>query len=805
MIRPLFGSLVVLWVSAVLGGSAQTPPAGVDIAAPAASPSAVVKQYCAGCHNQRVKAGALMLDAIDASRPAEHAEIMEKVVLKVRGGLMPPAGAPRPEKDVLAALAASLESSLDAAAAAAPNPGRPALHRLNRAEYANAIRDLLALDVDTSVLLPPDDSSDGFDNNADVLGVSPALLERYLGAARKISALAVGDRETGASTDVYRAPPDMSQAQHREGLPLGTVGGLVAKHTFPSDGEYVIKVKLQETTLGQIRGLEYVNRLEVSLDGDRIHLAQVGGEEDFVGSADNATDVLNNIGARLTVRVPVTAGPHAVMAAFLAHSAAQGGNRLQAFRRTNVDTTDHTGFPHVESVSIAGPFDAGAAVRTPSRDRIMVCRPAAPSQERACARRIVETLARRAYRRAVIAPEVNRLLVFYDAGRKDGTFDTGIERALRSILSSPKFVFRAEQDSPAPPGTVYPISDLELASRLSFFLWSSIPDDDLIDAAQRGSLRQPAVLERQVRRMLADRRSDAMVENFAGQWLQLRNLRASIPDQNDFPDFDDNLRQAFRRETELLFQAVMRDDRSVLELLTADFTFVNERLAKHYGIPHVYGSHFRRVPVNDEARRGLLGQGSMLLLTSHPDRTSPVLRGKWILDNLLGTPPPPPPPNVPALEESQGQTPRSVREQLEVHRKSPACAGCHRMMDPLGLALENFDAVGAWRTRDAGAAIDPSSELTDGTRVDGVAGLRQALLAKRDLFVSTMAEKMLTYALGRGLEYYDRPVVRSIARDAARQDDRFSAIVMGVVNSAPFRLRMNAAVDAGDSTRTTAQ
>jgi len=405
----------------------------------------------------------------------------------------------------------------------------------------------------------------------------------------------------------------------------------------------------------------------------------------------------------------------------------------------------------------------------------------------------------------VTAPEVNRLLVFYDAGRKDGTFDTGIERALRSILSSPKFVFRAEQDSPAPPGTVYPISDLELASRLSFFLWSSIPDDDLIDAAQRGSLRQPAVLERQVRRMLADRRSDAMVENFAGQWLQLRNLRASIPDQNDFPDFDDNLRQAFRRETELLFQAVMRDDRSVLELLTADFTFVNERLAKHYGIPHVYGSHFRRVPVNDEARRGLLGQGSMLLLTSHPDRTSPVLRGKWILDNLLGTPPPPPPPNVPALEESQGQTPRSVREQLEVHRKSPACAGCHRMMDPLGLALENFDAVGAWRTRDAGAAIDPSSELTDGTRVDGVAGLRQALLAKRDLFVSTMAEKMLTYALGRGLEYYDRPVVRSIARDAARQDDRFSAIVMAVVNSAPFRLRMNAAVDAGDSTRTTAQ
>ncbi len=834
MNRYVLGSIAALWLVMAAAGATQAPPPAAQAApqptaaktASAAAPADVVKQYCFGCHSQRVKAGGLALEGVDVSRPAAHAEVLEKVALKVRGGLMPPAGSPRPPEDVRTALVSYLETSLDAAAAAAPNPGRPALHRLNRAEYANAIRDLLALDIDPAVLLPPDDSSDGFDNNADVLGVSPALLERYLAAARKIGALALGDPNAGPSTDVYRAPPDMSQSQHREGLPLGTQGGLVAKHTFPSDGEYVIKVKLQETTLGQIRGLEYVNQLEVLLDGERIHIAEVGGPEDYVGSADNATDVLNNIGARLTVRVPITAGPHAIAAAFVGRSAAQGGQRLQYFRRTNVDTTDHTGFAHVENVTIAGPFNATGAARTPSRDRILICHPAGASQETApasakaparsrrsspgdaasedgCARQIVETLARRAYRRPVTAAEVNRLLVFYQAGRKDGTFERGIERALRSILSSPKFVFRAEQDSPAPAGTIYPISDIELASRLSFFLWSSIPDDELIEAARRGSLRQPAVLERQVRRMLADRRSDALVANFAGQWLQLRNLRASIPDQNDFPDFDDNLRQAFRRETELLFQSIVRDDRSVLDLLTADYTFVNERLARHYGIPHVYGSHFRRVAVTDAARRGLLGHGSILLLTSHPDRTSPVLRGKWILDNLLGTPPPPAPANVPALEESQGQTPRTVREQMEIHRKSPACASCHRVMDPLGLALENFDAVGAWRTRDAGTPIDATVELNDSTRVDGVLGLREALLARRDMFASTMAEKMLTYALGRGLEYYDRPVVRAVARDVARQEYRFSALVVSIVNSTPFRMRTNPAPAPGDASRAT--
>jgi hypothetical protein len=750
--------------------------------------------------------GGLALDSLDLSKPSAHAATWEKVALKLRGGLRPPGGMPRPPEPARMALVSYLESSLDAAALAAPNPGRPALHRLNRAEYANAIRDLLALDVDTSVLLPPDDSSDGFDNNADVLGVSPALLERYLAAARSVSTLALGDPAATPTTRTYRAPPDMSQRQHREGLPLGTQGGLVATHVFPSDGEYAFKVKLLETTLGTIRGLEYVNRVEVALDGDRIHLAEVGGAADYVGSADNATDVLNDIGARLTVRAAVTAGPHAVATAFLARSAVQGGARLQAFRRTNVDTTDHTGVPHIESITITGPFHPGHVARTPSRDRIFVCRPASPSQEPACARQIVETLARRAYRRPVTAAEVTRLLTFYEAGRREGTFDRGIERALRSILTSPKFVFRAEQDPPAAAGATAPVSDLELASRLSFFVWSSIPDDELIAVASRGGLRQPAVLERQVRRMLADRRAEALISNFAGQWLQLRNLRASIPDQNDFPNFDDNLRQAFRRETELLFESVVREDRSVLDLLTADYTFVNERLASHYGIRNVYGSHFRRVPVTDEARRGLLGHGSILLLTSHPDRTSPVLRGKWILDNLLGTPPPPPPANVPALEESQGQTPRTVREQMEIHRQNPACASCHRMMDPLGLALENFDAVGAWRSRDAGQPVDAAVELVDGTHLEGVAGLRQALLARSDLFVRRLTEKMLTYAMGRGLEYYDRPAVRRVARDAARQGFRFSAIVMGVVNSPPFRMRAKPPLETsqvalGDVTR----
>jgi mono/diheme cytochrome c family protein len=779
------------WTVPQAAGPQNLPSAGATSSAPDFRP--ILIRYCVTCHNQRAKTGGLALDTLDLARVPEDAEVWEKVVRKLRAGVMPPPGLPRPDMATHDAMAAWLETTLDRAAAGRPNPGQPAPHRLNRAEYANAIRDLLTLDVDSSSLLPPDDSSDGFDNNAEMLRISPALLERYLSAARKISALAVGDPRTGPSTETYRTPPGVSQTEHFEGLPFGTRGGLLVRHTFPVDGEYVFKVKLLETTLGGIRGLEYANQVEVLVDGERVHLAEVGGPTDFVGSAVNATDVLNDIGARLTVRVPVKGGPREVAAAFLAKSAAQGGARLQHFLRSNVDTTDHLGLPHLESVTILGPFDASGVGDTPTRQRIFVCRPTRPAEEAPCARKIIATLTRRAYRRPVTDAELEDLVAFYEVGRRAGSFETGIERALRSILASPKFVLRLERHpAELPGGAVYRISDLELASRLSFFLWSSIPDDQLLEAATQGKLKTPAGIEREVRRMLADPKSEALISNFAGQWLQLRNLRAAIPDQNDFPDFDDNLRQAFRRETEMLFESIMREDRSVLTLMNADYTFANERLAKHYGIPNVYGSQFRRVPVRDEARKGLLGHGSMLMVTSHPDRTSPVLRGKWILENLLGTAPPPPPANVPPLEESQGQEPRTVRQQMEAHRKDPACAGCHRLMDPLGIAMENFDAVGAWRTRDADAPIDAGVEIFDGTHVSGAVSLREALLKRSDVLVGTFTERLLTYALGRRLEYYDRPTIRAIVRDAARNDYRFSSVMLGIVNSTPFQKRMKA-------------
>jgi mono/diheme cytochrome c family protein len=782
-------SLAMLLHAAPQTVHAQRPPSAVTTSSSDAR--AVVNKYCITCHSTRLQTGGLVLQDLDLDQVPDAAEIWEKVVRKLRVGAMPPVGAPRPDAATYDALAAWLEQTLDHAAAANPDPGRPALHRLNRAEYANAIRDLLALDVDASSLLPPDDSSSGFDNNADVLGVSPALLESYLGAARKIGALAVGDPGIGPSTDTYRVRGDTSQDVHKEGLPLGTRGGLLARHTFPLDGEYVINVRLLETTLATIRGLEFPHTLEVLLDGERVHAAVVGGEKDFVGSAVNATDVVNAIEARLTVRLPVKAGPHEVAATFVKKTAAEPAGRMQQFVRTTVDTTDHTGVPHVESLTIAGPFKATGPGDTPSRRRIFICRPAAPSAETSCATRIVTTLARRAYRRPVTASEVGRLMTVYGDGRKAGSFDTGIERALRAILASSKFAFRLETEpADVAPGAPYRLNDLDLASRLSFFLWSSIPDDELIDVASRGELKKPPVLEHQVRRLLADPRSDALVDNFAGQWLQLRNLRAVLPDQNEFPDFDDNLRQALKRETELLFQSIIREDRNVTDLLSADYTFVNERLAAHYGIPNVYGSQFRRVTVTDEARKGLLGKGAILLVTSQPDRTSPVVRGKWILDNLLGMPPPPPPANVPPLEASRGNKPRTLREQMEAHRANSVCASCHKLMDPIGFAMENFDAVGAWRTRDAGTAIDASGQLMDGTKVDGVVSLRQALLKRPEVFVTTFTEKLLTYALGRGLDYHDRPAVRAIVRDAAGGEYRFTALVMAMVRSAPFQMRM---------------
>jgi mono/diheme cytochrome c family protein len=764
---------------------------------------AVVDRYCVSCHNARAKTAGVVLEGMDGAAVERDPVVWEKVIRKLRSGSMPPQGMPRPDPASYDAVAGWLETTLDRVARAHPDAGRPLVHRLNRTEYANAIHDLLALDVDAATLLPPDDASYGFDNVADVLGTSPALLESYLAAAAKISALAVGSPSIGPSAQTFHVRGDASQVEHVEGLPLGTRGGLIARAVFPLDGEYVFKVKLLQTNLGSIRGLEYPEQLEITIDGERVHLAPLGGAAEYIASPENATDVANEIEGRLQARVPVKAGSHEVGVTFLQTTSAQRGNHLQSFLRTTLIATDHTGLPHVESASITGPFNATGPGNTPSRRRIFVCRPDAGSSpsrpspsdstasEGACAQRIISTLARRAFRRPVSPEELGRLVAFYRSGRGEGTFEHGIELTLRAILASPKFVFRVETDPPqAAPGSTYRLGDLELASRLSFFLWSSIPDDELVAVAASGRLKDPVVFEQQVRRMLADERAETLVTNFAAQWLYLRNLRGFEPDKNSFPDFDDNLRQAFERETELFFTSIIREDRSVLDLMTADYTFVNERLARHYGIPHVYGSHFRRVPVTDDARRGLLGQGSILMVTSHADRTSPVVRGKWILDNLLGTPPLPPPPDVPPLKPTQddGQ-PHSLRERMEEHRANPACASCHKVMDPLGFALENFDAVGAWRNADEGAPIDASGQLADGTRIDGVVSLRQALLKRPDTFVSTMTEKMLTYALGRGLSAHDMPAVRAIVRDAAARDDRFSALVFGIVNSVPFQMR----------------
>jgi hypothetical protein len=762
--------------------------AALVLVAPCWAQRQIVDKYCVTCHNQRLKTGGLALDTLDFTKVPDDAETWEKVLQKLHAGAMPPAGMPRPDAASLTQLISSIETQIDRAAQAKPFAGRPLLHRMNRAEYANAIRDLLALQIDPAAFLPPDDSSYGFDNIADVLGTSPALLESYLTAAGRISALAVGDPATGPSSQTFHVRGDASQVEHVEGLPLGTRGGLLVHPTFPLDGEYVFKVKLLQTNLGSIRGLEYTDQLEITIDGERVHLAPVGGAAEYSAAPENATDVANGIEARLQVRVPAKAGPRAVGVTFLQKTAAQRGNHLQPFLRTTLIATDHTGLPHIESFSVTGPFNATGPGDTPSRRRIFTCRPAARADEGPCAETIITTLARRAFRRPVTHQEVERLLAFYRSG---GSFEHGIELALRAILASPKFAFRVESDPPeTAPGATYRISDLELASRLSFFLWSSIPDDELVALAAKGRLKEPAVLEQQVRRMLGDARAEALVTNFAGQWLYLRNLRSFEPDKNEFPDFDDNLRQGLQRETELLFDSMMREDNSVLDLMTADYTFVNERVAKHYGIPHIYGSQFRRIPVTDETRKGLLGQGSILMVTSHADRTSPVVRGKWILDNLLGTPPQPPPADVPPLKENQADSkPHSLRERMEEHRSNPSCASCHKVMDPLGFALENFDAVGAWRTTDEGTRIDATGQLADGTPIDGVVSLRNALLRRPETFVSTMTEKMLTYALGRGLASYDMPAVRSIVRGAAAHDFRFSSVVLGVVCSVPFQMR----------------
>jgi mono/diheme cytochrome c family protein len=765
----------------------QTPPAAAPgRGANGASVRTTLDQYCVTCHNARVRSGELALDALDTSNVAANAAVWEKVVRKVRTGAMPPAGMPRPDDPTAAALVTSLTTALDRAAT--PNPGRPLLHRLNRAEYANVVRDLLAIDVDVRSLLPADDSAFGFDNNADLLVVSPSLLDRYLSAADRVSALAVGDMTTAPGSDTFYTRGDQSQSQQVEGLPLGTVGGIGVRYTFPLDGEYELRVALTRTNLDAIRGLEHPHQLEISVDGERVFLTDIGGAAE-AGQTGAISDRSDATDARLHVRVPVKAGPRLVAATFI-RKLAENTNRLRPFLRSNAGTYDSTGRPHVKSLTIKGPFNATGPGDTPSRQRVFVCRPATVSAEEPCARRIMATLARRAYRRPVGDRDLAPLMEFYRDGRKKGTFETGVQLALRRLLASPTFIFRVEEDpANVAPGAAYRVSDLELASRLSFFLWSSMPDDALLDLAAAGRLRQPAVLEAQVRRMLADPKANALVENFAGQWLHIRNLQNIAPNTDEFPDFDNDLRDAFRRETELFFGSVVREDRDALDLMTADYTFANERLARHYGLRGIYGPQFRRVTLTSDARRGLLGKGSVLLATSHADRTAPTLRGKWILENLLGTPPPAPPANVPPFEQTAGAKPRTIRERLESHRANPSCSSCHRTMDGLGFTLENFSAVGAWREREVGGEVNAEGTMADGQRAVGVAGLRAALLKHPDVFVQTLTEKLMTYGLGRGLQDYDMPVVRGVVRDAFAQDRRFSALILGIVKSTPFQMR----------------
>jgi hypothetical protein len=743
----------------------------------------------------------LTLDQADATQAGDHAEVWEKVVRKLRAGVMPPAGSPRPDAATREALVSSLETALDAAATAAPNPGRPAtLHRLNRAEYHNVIRDLLSLDIDVAALLPSDDASYGFDNIGDILTVSPALLEGYLEAARRISQEAVGDPGIASETYTYRVAPDLTQDSRLDGLPFGTRGGALIHHTFPVDGEYVVKVDLLRSFIGGIMGLAEQHQLEIAVDGERITTFAVGGKKWSAKEGDEAVEASAGKTSKeqpedapLRVRLPIKAGPRVVSVTFLQRPSVESEDLREPYLRSYAVLSDFAnGQPHIGSVSITGPF-AATVGETPSRRRILVCRPERESEETACAKQILTALTRRAFRRPVTDADIRVMLAFYDAGRaKTGRFDDGIERAVQRLLVSPEFLVRIERDpEQIAPNTNYRVSDLDLASRLAFFLWSSIPDEPLLQLAERGRLREPAVLAGEVRRMLADARAQALITNFAAQWLYLRNVPASRPDTQLFPDYDDNLRQSLRRETELLFDSVVREDRSIVDLIGARYTFVNERLARHYGVPNIYGSQFRRIPLADDSPRGgLLGQGSVMTVLSYPNRTSPVQRGKWIMENILGSAPPPPPPNVPDLPEATSDaTVRSMRERMVQHRANPVCASCHSRIDPLGLPFELFDAVGRYRTSESNTPIDASGALPDGTTFNGPVELRQRLLANPERFISTVTEKLLTYALGRGLDSYDGPSVRGILREAARNEYRFSSLVTAIVNSPPFQMR----------------
>ncbi|MBC7928180.1 MAG: DUF1592 domain-containing protein, partial [Bryobacteraceae bacterium] len=708
----------------------------------------------------------------------------EKVARKLQTRSMPPAGLPRPDERTYSSLLATLESSLDKAAAANVNPGRTdTFRRLNRTEYRNAIRDLLGIEVDVTSLLPADESSHGFDN-VTVGDLSPTLLERYLSAARKISRLAVGSPGRSPGGDTVTLPPDLTQEEHFEDLPLGTRGGMVVRYNFPLDAGYEIQIRLARDRNEHVEGLREPHEVELMLDGDRVKLFRV--------SPPPAGKDHSQVDKDLSVRVPVKAGPHVVAVAFPKMDSMLLETERQPWHaHFNMDRHPRIR-PALYSISVNGPYEASGPGTTPSRQKIFVCQPRRQGEEEACAKRIFSGLTRLAYRRPVSDADLQAPLKFFREARKEGGFESAVEMGLSVVLVSPEFLFRVEQDPAGlKPGSAYAVSDLELASRLSFFLWSSIPDDELLDVAVKGKLKTPAVLDQQVRRMLADSRSRALVSNFAEQWLYLRNLASATPDMRLFPDFDDNLRQAFRRETELFFESILREDRSVLELLTANYTFVNERLAKHYGIPNVYGSRFRRIDFGpDSVRGGLLRHGSILTVTSYATRTSPVIRGKWVLDNILGVPPPPPPPSVPALKENAGIGKQvSIRDRMAQHRANPACSGCHQLMDPVGFSLENYDAVGRWRNVDDATPIDASGSLPDGTKFDGVRGLQKSLLSRPEAFATTLTGKLLTYALGRGVEHYDSPAIRRIVRDSQTKDFRFSSFITGIVSSTPFQMR----------------
>ena len=784
---------VILIAVFALAGAVVSAPVTLAQPAPAAGTTAnqraLLDQYCVTCHNERLEVGGLSLQNLDIGDVADHADVWEKVVQKLRAGSMPPRPRPRPDTDAYNGFRSWLEAQLDAAAEAAPNAGRTeALHRISRTEYRNVIRDLLDVDVDVSALLPADDTSYGFDNIAGVLGVSPTLMERYLSAARKISRLTVGSPVPSPIEETFRIASDLGQDTRIDGLPFGTRGGTLIDFNFPEDAEYVISIVPD--------GPLYLepHDLEVTLDGERVELFTVGRAlEPGQRRADYAEADAREL------RLRVSAGPHQVGVAFLQKTAAEPERTRKLYLRpfTGEGSGGDSRYqPYVDRVSITGPFESSGsrpAVDTPSRARLLTCRPPVGDGPvaTACATEILSTLARRAFRRPVTDDDVGRLLTFYHQGAAAGGFDSGIELALRRLLVSPEFLFRVvEEPADAVAGVPYALSDLELASRLSFFLWSSIPDDELLNVAERGELRNPAVLDAQTRRMLADPRAEALVTNFAGQWLSLRNAAAVQPDEDLFPDFGEDLRRGFQRETELLFASVLHEDRSVVDLLAADYTFINERLARHYGIPNVRGSHFRKVALDDPARGGLLGHGSILTVTSYANRTSPVLRGKWVLENILGNPPPPPPADVPALEDITTGKQLTMREAMAQHRANPVCASCHQLMDPPGLALEPFDAVGRWRTASQSQGdVDLTGVLPDGTTFEGPQGLKTALLAHPDRFVTTVTEKLLTYAIGRGVEYYDAPAVRAITREAATDDYRLTTLILGVVKSTPFRMR----------------